>query len=430
MKITKFINRDKELDMLEDAWRKDAAQFIVIYGRRRVGKTALIKEFIKNKKAIYFLGRLESRVDALKRLSRILAKTFADPLIEKQILQSWDAALEYIYQKSIGERLAVILDEFPYIVKTSPQILSVLQEFWDEKLKSSKIFLVICGSLLSMMEKYVFSYRMPIYGRRTLDLKLAPFKFTSLAEFFPNKDLEGLVQIYSVLGGTPAYLLEYEENIVNTIRKLLYGRSYLLREPEFILREELEEPRYFMSILRAIAAGRNSLGEVMNDTGLSRGIVGKYLNVLIDLDLIERRVPVTDPWKSRKGRYFIKDNYFNFWFHFIHPNWELIEIDPESLVEYINQNLDEYIGPIFEDICKELLIELNKETKLPLKFTKIGKWWYRDAEIDLLAFNRDKSKVLMVEVKWGEINSRDVNRIIEKLNDKGEKIPVNSARKY
>jgi AAA+ ATPase superfamily predicted ATPase len=411
MKLTKFVNRIEELKSLDNKWKNDEAQFIVIYGRRRIGKTELIKKFMKEKKGIYFLGRLESKKDQLERISVSLSNFFSDPVLKKSVLNSWDAVFEYINEKNTKFVLAI--DEFPYVVKTSPEILSILQDYWDNKLRYSKIFIILCGSSLSMMEKYVFDYKTPIYGRRTLDIKVPSLTFDKAREFFPYLDLEEAIKTYGVLGGTPAYLLEFEKDLYNTIKKICSKQSFLLREPEFILREEVTEPRLFFSILHAISIGKTISGEIVNQTGLDKGVVGKYLSVLSDLELIGKDLPITASWKSRKGAYFIQDNFFNFWFRFIYPNLEYIETDPDVVIRIIKRDINEYLGLVFEKICKQFLIR-----KQIMPSVKIGKWWHKEREIDIVALDENKKKMVFVECKWKDLTYNKSLKILEELKEK------------
>jgi len=411
MKITSFVDRFEELKLLDNKWEKDEAQFVVIYGRRRIGKTELIKQFMLEKKGIYFLGRLESKKDQLGRISNSLSKFFSDPVLKKSALNSWDAVFEYINEKN--KKFVLAIDEFPYVVKTSPEILSILQDYWDNTLHSSKVFLVLCGSSLSMMEKYVFDYKTPIYGRRTLDIKVPSLTFNDALKFFSNLDLDEAIKTYAVLGGTPAYLLEFEKNLNNTIKKICSKQSFLLREPEFILREEVTEPRFFFSILHAISIGRTTSGGIVNQTGLDKGVVGKYLSVLIDLDLIRKDLPITASWKSRKGIYSIKDNLFNFWFRFIYPNLEYIETNPNVVTTLIKKEMNEYLGIVFEKICKQFLIE-----KQIMPSMKIGRWWYKEKEIDIVALDEHKKQIAFIECKWKYLSYNQSLKLLEKLKEK------------
>ncbi len=414
MEITKFVDRIGEIKTLEERWSRGKAEFIVIYGRRRIGKTELIKQFMRDKKGLYFLGRLESKKDQLDRFSYMLSRFFSDPVLSKSPLTSWEAVFEYISNKE--KHFILALDEFPYIVKTSPEILSILQDYWDNKLKESKIFLIICGSSISMMEKQLFSYSTPLYGRRTLDIKLSSIRFRDIRGFLPETiSIEDMIKIYSILGGTPAYLLEFERNLDYTLSKILSKQSFLLREPEFILREEIVEPRYYFSILHAISIGRNSIGEIITQTGLEKGLVGKYLSTLIDLDLVRRILPITASWKSRKGLYEIRNNYFNFWFRFIYPNLEYIETNPKYVRDLIKKELNAFIGRVFEEICREFLMESKPGAR-------IGKWWYKDNEIDIVALDENKRESFFFECKWSNLSYSQSLKILNTLMEKSRDV--------
>ncbi|ALM74713.1 ATP-binding protein [Thermococcus barophilus] len=417
-----FIDRETEMKLLEERLKRGKAEFIVVYGRRRIGKTALLLEFIKKYGGVYLLARETSEAENLKRFSEKLAEYFNDEFLRKNPLQSWDAFFEYLHQKSLKDRLIVVIDEFPYLVKGNKVLPSILQEYWDLKLSQGRIFLIICGSSISMVEK-LLGYKSPLYGRRTAQMKLKPLNFFSAKEFFPRYSLEEFVKVYGILGGTPAYLLEFndEKSIEENLRDYFRADSFLYGDALFILREELEEPRNYFAIMEAIARGKTTLNEIVNETGLERATVGKYLSVLIDLDLVRREIPVTASWKSRKGRYYITDPYFAFWFRYVYPNSDLIETgEGEELIELVMKDFNNYLGWIFEEIAKQFLIELNKRKELPFRFTRIGKWWHKKEEIDLLALNERERKVLFVEVKWKNLSEREAKRILEKLERKSK----------
>lgn len=393
-----FSNRKQELEILKSTLRSKRAEFFVLYGRRRVGKTELLKQILNERAdAIYFVGRLEAPTDMLERLSAITAEKLEDERLSRFPFRNVDEAFHYFADR---KDLVLILDEFPYMASTESSISSVLQDYWDHKIKDTRSKIFVCGSSISMMEKQFFNYSSPLYGRRTKQLKLRPLKFTSLKDFFPNTSLDELIAIYAVLGGTPAYLLEYEGGIFETIKsRVLKKEEFLYRDAEFILREELREPRYYFSIIRSIAFGNASSGKIINDTGLSKDVVGKYLQVLQELDIIERRIPVTEGIKSRKGIYRIKDSYFRFYFRFIFPNIEHIELgDRDFVVDEIKSKFSRYLGPAFENIMLEIFRE--NRSLLPMKFEKIGSWWKGEAEIDLVAVNEKTDEILFGEIKY------------------------------
>ncbi|MBU2618002.1 MAG: ATP-binding protein [Euryarchaeota archaeon] len=420
-----FVNRANELEAINKIIESDMAEFTIIYGRRRVGKTELLKQILDHD-AIYFLGRLESPSDQLRRLSQLVAEKLKDEKVGKFPFRNWDEALHYFYEHPT----IVIFDEFPYMVLTEPKLLSVLQDYWDNYLKKTKVKVFLCGSSIAMVEKQLFNYSSPLYGRRTKQLKIEPFKFKDIVEFFPDRKIEELIEIFAVLGGTPAYLLEFDGDIFRTIEnKLLRKEEFLYKDAEFVLRDELKEPRYYFSIIKSVALGNTSVGGIMNDTGLGKDVVSKYLSVLCDLDIVVRKVPVTEDIKSRKGIYKIKDNFFNFYFRFVYPNLEYVEIGETGyLIQRVKEGFSKYLGSVFEDICIELLIEMNKKDGLPFGFTKIGGWWHKGEEIDIVAINESTKEVLFAEAKY---KSKKVGiKTLENLRERSAKVKwFNKERK-
>ncbi|MHA1594792.1 MAG: ATP-binding protein [Candidatus Baldrarchaeia archaeon] len=416
-----FINREKELSVLHERFKTSRAELIVVYGRRRVGKTTILKEFLKRVGGVYFLGRQESELDQLRRFSSILARYFGDKFLEKSPFTNWDGLFEYLASKAENQRVVVIFDEFPYMVSSCPKLPSILQDFWDNRLSYTKIFIVLCGSSIGMMEE-IIGGKSPLYGRRTGQLRIGPLKFSDVRKFFPKYTFRDQITVYAVLGGTPAYLVQFDtqKNIMSNIEEnVLRTDAFLYQDPLFVLREEIEEPRFYFSILKAIAYGATRLSDIINLTGLGKGLVSKYIATLIDLDLIKREVPVTEkhPEKSRKGIYKIKDHFFRFWFRFIYPHMEEIELgDTKFIIDTIERNLQEFVAPVFEEICMEALKILNLKNKLPTRFLQFGKWWNRGEEIDIVALDPRTKCMLVAECKWSTkpVSASELGRLVEK----------------
>jgi len=415
-----FVNREEELAALESRYKSGKTEFVVIYGRRRVGKTALILRFMRNKRGVYLLARETSSLENLRRFSERLADHFGDEVLRKNPLRSWDALLEYLAAKAERSRLVVAIDEFPNLVRGSPELPSILQEYLDLRFPSTRLFLIICGSSVGMMER-LLGYKSPLYGRRTAQLKVGPLRFQKIRGFFPRYEWKELVEVYGILGGTPAYLREFSDDLTverNLLERYLRPESILYRDALFVLREELEDPRNYFAIMEAVARGKTTLGEIINETGLERGTVGKYLSVLRDLGLIRREVPVTESWKSRRGRYYLKDPYFAFWFRFVHPNSDLIEAgDADAALRAITRDFNVYMGWVFELVAREALFELGRRGELPVRFTRVGKWWMGDQEVDIMALDPDAKRALLVEVKWSDLSSSEARLILGRLRD-------------
>jgi len=423
-----FIDREEELKALEERWKSKKAEFMVLYGRRRVGKTELINKLIEGKRGIRLLGRTESEKNHLDRFSADLAAFFKDDVLKSSPFQNWDAFFAYLAEKTKEEKIIIAIDEFPYFVDASASLPSILQDHWDKTLRHSRLYLILCGSSITMMLEKILGSKSPLYGRRTGQLKIEPMDFSNSRKFFRKYALKDCVYAYAILGGTPGYLMEFEDQkgiLENVQEKFLRKDRFLFQDAEFLLKEELKEPKFYFSILRAIAIGKTRIGDVINETGLQKGVVSKYLSVLIDLDLVKREVPVTEKQrhKSRKGIYLLKDYFFRFWFNFIFPHIEEIEkrhTDP--LLRRIAQNLDPYTSFIFEDICRDWLWNLRL-----FEYEKVGKWWQNEDEIDIVAINGKEKKILFAECKWQD--DVDATELLARLQEKKSRVEWNASQR-
>lgn len=416
-----FVDRKEELAKLEESYEKGDSALFVLYGRRRVGKTSLLKELVERYDGLYLLGRQEAEKEQLERFSRELSRFFNDPVPEKDPFTNWDSFFTYLAEKMEKERFPLVFDEFPYIVQANESLPSILQDYWDNSFSKIDAYIAICGSSISMMEE-LLGYKSPIYGRRTEQMLLKPLNFFQTREFFPSRETEDIVEIYSILGGTPGYLLEFdrEKSLEENIKeKMLRKQSFLHQDVPFVLREELREPRNYFSILHSISKGNTRIGGIINDTGLSKGTVSKYLSVLSDLHLVERNVPITEknPEKSRNGLYSVQDNYFNFWFRFVFGNQNYIEQDriDKLMEERIEPELNTYIGHKFEGIALQWLKKRYQDHLW-------GRWWHNEHEIDCVGVDESENSIIFGEVKWSELSKKDLKREAEKLREKAEKV--------
>lgn len=336
----------------------------------------------------------------MKQISSELTRFFGDTHLSSVVFPDWDAIFSYIRSHQ-DRRVIIAWDEFPYLVKEDPSLLSVIQYHWDTWLKDSHLFLIVCGSSISMMEEMTMRYVSPLFGRRTGQYLIKPLRFTDILEHFP--DLTTTVEHYAVFGGTPAYIFKADKNkdiYENIISRILTDDSILFQDTEFILMSEVSEPRYYFSILRAIAEGNTTPSKISQMTGLERATVSKYLQVLINLHLIIREIPAGEPLKSKKGQYFLSDNYFAFWFRYVSPFAKSIEMgDGRALcVQEIKPTLQAFIGKKFEGCIEDLLWKLNTSALLPFRFHSCSRWWMKEHEIDLIASG--DTDVLFCEVKW------------------------------
>ncbi|MBI4121787.1 MAG: ATP-binding protein [Parcubacteria group bacterium] len=424
-----FINREEELGVLHEAWGRNAANLYVVYGKRRVGKTELIRQFIKDKPAVYYLADKRSQRDQLAELGRLFGAQFSDFLVEKQGFTDWLDVLRYLKEKAVSPFIFAV-DEFTYLVEGDKSIPSVFQKGWDEYLKDSKVTLILSGSSISMMESEVLGYSSPLYGRRSGQILVQPLNFQNSWKFFPGLSFKEFLEIFSVTGGMPAYLLQIDpaQNLrANLTEKIFAKAAFLHSEVEFLLREELREPRYYLSILRAISFGKTKFGEIVNETGIEKSNLTKYLGTLEQLKLIERLVPVTEKnrEKSRKGLYFITDNFVRFWFQFVFAYKSNLEI---GQLDEVNRKLDEQFhlltSNVYEEVCRELVRKAEAQL---FPFERVGKWWEAAEEIDIVAINDQTKEILFGEVKWSE---KPVGtNIYEALKAKAAKVEWNAGER-
>ncbi|GHT69218.1 ATPase [Spirochaetia bacterium] len=409
-----FFGRDRELAHLEALYKTDEFQFVVMYGRRRVGKTALISEFIdlQHKPAIFFSAQEYDAPTALQLFSERVYEYFG--LTNLPPFDNWPRVLEFIARRAMTERIILALDEFPYLAAANKSIPSVLQNIIDHHFKHSKIFLILCGSSIGFMERGVLSEKSPLYGRLTSRMEIMPFSYLDSANFFLRYSLTDKVAAYGIMGGIPQYLLRINDsrNLKdNIVAGILSKASALYEEPRNLLKEELRKPMIYNVIIEAVAKGQTRLNDIATKTNIPRDKCLKYIRSLLDLHILMRETPVGEN-AGRRSIYKLTDNFFKFWYAFVFENAELVEQgNGEALYDSIvSPVLSEYLGAyIFEDICKDYLRRINGDSnavgiKLPFLFTGIGRWWgtnpktRREEEIDILAFH--KNEALFCECKW------------------------------
>ena len=419
----KFINRAAELSFLERKWRENAPQLVVIYGKRRVGKTETCIRFAKDKPHIYFLCERLSAHKQLQKFTEAVGRYFEDEFLPDEGFRDWETAFKYIAGKK--EKLIIIIDEFPYLAQTDRSVPSASQKAWDIHLKDSKVYLVLSGSSISMMEETVLFHKAPLYGRRTGQFLIKPFKFKEVKDFFPDRPFDERLSIYSIVGGIPLYLNKFShKKFIDTVRdEILTKGQPLYEEVEFLLREELKEPRNYFVILEALSMGKHKLSEIINETGFDKGTVSRYISILESLHITKKEVPVTEkmPEKSRKSRYVIDDNFFSFWFRFVFRNKLFLEENKISeVIQKIEGSIGEALSSNYERVSGEILLDASVDGKVPLEFETYGRWWDKNEEIDLVALNTPTNEILFGEVKWS--NKPVGTNIYEDLKAKAKKV--------
>ena len=406
--MQKFVDREKELKTLEDQYKKTGSSLVILYGRRRVGKTSLCMKFVEDKNALYFLATEESETQNRRQFKELAADYINSELLKNASVDNWIDIFREISRAESGQKKVIILDEFQYLGKANPAFPSVFQKIWDELLKKENIMVILCGSLIHMMEEQTLNYGSPLYGRRTAQIKLKQIPFKYYSGFYPERSEKELIQLYSVTGGVPKYaeLFESSKDIYSAIQdNILNTSGFLYDEPNFLLQKEVYEIGSYFSIIKTIAAGNSKLSKIAGTLETAQSKITRYLKTLIDLDILYRDVPVTEdaPEKSKRGLYRIKDNFLRFWFKFIFPNIGYIESgNSEIVMKKIRQNfIDNHVSFVYEDICLEKLWQYSADGYWPFYITRSGRWWNnKDAEIDLMAVDDENKNIIFGECKY------------------------------
>lgn len=392
-----FIGREQELNTLNKLYCSDRFEFAVIYGRRRVGKTALISEFTKDKDTIFFTGVETNAKQNLDNFSRCIME-FGTGIAVDSSFASFQAALEYVFELAKTKRIVLVIDEYPYVARASKSLASTLQLLIDKNKDSSKLFLILCGSSMSYMEDHVLVYKAPLYGRRTAQLKISPFDFFEACRYFTRFSDIDKALAYGVVGGTPQYLMQIndslsiEENIKNTH---LNPASSIFEEPNNLLKQEVREPALYNAVVTAIAAGCSKMNEISNKIDEDTSVCATYIKNLIALGIVKKESPYGEK-SSRKTIYSIEDNIFRFWYRFVPENTSIISRRAADLAyKRIAPELPSYMGGVFEEICKQYLWKLLLDGKCAVNFSDLGRWWGTNPktctqeEIDIMGTDKD-----------------------------------------
>ena len=418
-----FVGRRRELEKLGKMYAGNKFECAIIYGRRRVGKTSLIQEFIKDKKAVYFLSLETSERVNLENFAKCAWDAAKETLKILPRFASFTDALELIGDLAADERIVLVIDEYPYLANSVKGMSSILQAQIDMRLKHTQLFLILCGSSMSFMEYQVLGYESPLYGRRTAQFKIQPLDFFESVNFHKKYDVMDSAVAYGITGGIPHYLAQIDDRVSlksNIIDNFLDPNSYLFEEPSNLLKQELREPQIYNDIITAIATGSSRLNEIATKTGLESAVCSKYLRSLISLGIVKKERPVLTE-KSKKTIYRLADNMFRFWYRFVPQNISQIQAGAgKKVFDSIEQKIPAFMGEVFEEICKQYLWKENLAQRLPFHFCDAGRWWGTnplrkyEQEVDIIAF--DDTKAIFCECKWTSepIGSNVVHNLIEK----------------
>jgi len=418
-----FVNRELELQTLNKQYNLDGSSFVVLYGRRRVGKTTLIREFIKQKEAIYFYATEINISMQLKSFTKDILDILGFSNIS---FDSFEDAFVFLANNIGDKKLILVFDEYQNLAKIDKSFSSVLQKVWDMHLQQTNIMLILCGSTISMMHSEVLNYSAPLYGRSTAIIHLKPLLAKYIYDFVPNITFEEFMNIYASFGTIPKYLQLYqkEKSFIENVKEVILNKnSFLYNEGYFLLKQEINDVSTYFSILEAISKGATKLGNISSVLGINSSGLTKYIEKLISLGYIEKEIPITDknPLKSKLGRYRFKDNFLKFWFFYVYKNYRYLEIDMvDAVIKEIETNFnDNFVSFAYEDYVRELILQ-NPLKYLGFVPLKIGRWWNNKEEIDLVAF--DDENIAYIECKWQ--NKKATNTVVKELKRKSKLLNI------
>lgn len=426
-----FVGRITELNLLDELWARDKATLLILYGRRRVGKTRLLTYWVQQaeRRALYWVAEPSSALDQLRSFSQAIYN-FANPTLPAPpefAFASWEQAWQQVAILAKTERLALFVDEFTYLLEVDPSIAGKLQNLWDHLLSSTNLDLVLCGSHLGMMQRHLLAYQAPLYGRATAQLRLQPLPFGITSVYFPDYDADERVAIYAIWGGIPAYWerLNATQSISDNIRReLLTPNNLMQAEPRLLLQDFLSEPHNYVGVLRAIANNARTQKEIATFTGLAQGHISQYLSILQDAGFVERRVPVTQAERSRLGRYHIIDPYLRFYYRFlINRQAQLALGIQDQALEEIKRHLRDFIGTYtWEELCREWVLRASAKGELPVPVDQVGSVWTQAAQVDVVGISPMEKTLVLGECKWGpQLMGRNV--LVDLVNKSAEIVP-------
>ena len=416
-----FIGRQKELETLSVQYVKNEFTFIPIYGRRRVGKTQLIEEFIRDKRAVFFTAVNKS---TYKSNIELLSKAIFDGSQAAPVYNNFYDAMDGIHTLAQKEKLIFVIDEFPYLAQSDESIISILQQFIDLKFLKTNMMLILSGSSLSFMENQVLGYQSPLYGRRTGQIKLLPLDFQTARRFAPQFSKLDQAVMYGVTGAIPKYLSLFDDSLSldDNVKGQYFDRNaYLFEETDNLLKQEFKEPALYQSIITAIASGASQMKDIKSKVGEESSTVATYMKSLLDTGIVKKEIPAMDKPGSRKTIYRLDDGMFRFWYRFVYPNVSLVTLDKGEIVySRILPQITGFMGEVFEKLCIEYMWSIY--TKLPFAFQNINRWWGNNpelksqAEIDFIAYSNDEEQAIFGECKWRneELDRGVIEELIEK----------------
>lgn len=405
-----FVGRISQLSAMDRVWESSQASLMILYGRRRVGKTRLLTHWIRHNDiyGLYWMAEATSALDQLRSFSQALAD-FEDPEMDVPLdlsYPNWEYALRRAANLARDRRLVLFIDEVTYLMDVTPSIVGTFQKAWDQWLSQSNIFLALCGSQMGLMQRELIAHDAPLYGRANIQMKLEPLRFGATKQFFPDYDAWQRVQLYTIWGGIPAYWerLDQSLSVLGNLEMLLMpSNSWMMDEPRLLLQDFVNDPHNYVGIMRTIAKGTQTFSDIGKQTGLSMGHTSQYLSLLRDTGFVERRIPVTETNpNSRRGRYFVTDPYLRFYYRFLAAYHSKLAMGQhQQTMVAIESDLPAFIEQnTWLDLCQEWLLRASDQGELPFAIEDVGGEWKRSFMVDVVGYNPTAHQLVLGVRCW------------------------------
>lgn len=403
--MNNFINREKELSVLEKQYAGNTASMVVLYGRRRLGKTFLLRRFASGKPHCYFMADRAGEADQRRSLARAMAVALNEPVLGAAEYASWyDLFAAFDRLRPSNQRFVLIFDEYQYLCQVQSAFSSFIQKWWDEHWRSANLMLVLCGSVTSMMYRETLAASAPLYGRASAQMLLRPIVFSHISKFLPGKTEHEQVEFFTLTGGVPRYLElasafpSFKQALTGLV---LHPDGILHNEARQLLQEEIQTPNQCWSILHAIGSGSNRISEIAGRVGQPANKLTRYIDLLKDLHLVRRETPVLEknPEKSKKGIYIVSDPFFRLWFGAIYPYMSFFEFaETEPAYSRIEPLIHKLVAERYEEICRQWVMSKS----IDFNAVRVGRQWSNSYEIDVAAVNPKFELSVVGECKWSE----------------------------
>ena len=408
--MARFIGREQELSALQREYDQDGFRMTVVYGRRRIGKSTLLNEFTKGKRTVYYT--------AIRNSARRNEELFGQRLIESlspelEGVQFSDTEKLFSYLGSCCKdmRTIVVIDEFPYWAEGDGSLLSVLQKYIDTNWIHGQMFLILCGSSVSFMEDEILSEKSPLYGRRTSQIRLEEFDYRHAGAFVPSYTAEEKAVCYGVTGGVARYLALFDvrKSLDENLIFLFFSKDgYLFEEPGNLLTQEFRNVMGYSAVIEAIADGAVRPNEIADKAHIESTNAVHFLNNLLATGIVKREVPITEENNKKKVQYILKDTMFRFWYRFVPGGLDMIEAGYGDIYYYkaVKPVLSEYMGSVFEDICRSYSLQAALRGELACSVFQVGRWWGTDpaqkkeTDIDVVGLNPAEHTAILGECKY------------------------------